>query len=147
MNFSIISQFKSFSFGGKALPDLLVVLMAQDKPTNMQLAAARCLTYLHRAGALSAEDPKILFRTLPCLVRLCHKEHDNGIRAVAAETLGYLSEVDTGLQRLASISNHLIATLASFFKVAADEVPPLQQQLRQAAFRVSHLGKNILCET
>jgi len=119
------------------LPDLLVVLMAQDRPTNMQLAAARCLTYLHRAGALSAEDPKILFRTLPCLVRLCHKEHDNGIRAVAAETLGYLAEVDTGLQRLASISNHLIPTLASFFKVAADEVPPLQQQLRQAAFRVS----------
>jgi len=105
----------------------------------MQLAAARCLTYLHRAGALSAEDPKILFRTLPCLVRLCHKEHDTGIRAVAAESLGYLAEVDTGLQRLASISNHLIPTLASFFKLASDEGPPLQQQLRQAAFRVKFL--------
>ncbi|XP_059488558.1 armadillo repeat-containing protein 8-like isoform X2 [Neocloeon triangulifer] len=131
------------SFGGKALPDLLTLLMAQDRPTSMQLASARCLTYLHRAGALSADDPKIIFRTLPCLVRLCHKEHDNGIRAIAAETLGYLTEVDTGLQRLASISNHLIPTLASYFRVALEETPPLQQQLRQAAFRAfASLGAN-----
>jgi hypothetical protein len=42
--------------------------MARDKPSEMQMAAARCVTYMHRAGAVSAEDPKILYRTLPCLV-------------------------------------------------------------------------------
>jgi len=58
-----------YSYGGKSMPDLLVLLMSRDKPSEMQLAAARCVTYLHRAGALTAEDPKILYRTLPCLVR------------------------------------------------------------------------------
>jgi hypothetical protein len=56
------------SFGGKSVPDILVGLMARDKPSEMQMAAARCITYMHRAGAVSAEDPKILYRTLPCLV-------------------------------------------------------------------------------
>jgi hypothetical protein len=51
------------------VPDLLVGLMARDKPSEMQMGAARCITYMHRAGAISAEDPKILYRTLPCLVR------------------------------------------------------------------------------
>lgn len=50
------------------MPDLLFMLMAQDRPSEMQLAAARCITFLHRAGAFTAEDPKILYRTLPCLV-------------------------------------------------------------------------------
>jgi len=58
----------SCSFGGKSVPDILVGLMARDRPSEMQMAAARCITYMHRAGAISAEDPKILYRTLPCLV-------------------------------------------------------------------------------
>lgn len=56
------------SYGGKSVPDILVSLMARDKSSEMQMAAARCVTYMHRAGALSAEDPKILYKTLPCLV-------------------------------------------------------------------------------
>lgn len=56
------------SYVDKSMPDLLFMLMAQDRPSEMQLAAARCITFLHRAGAFSAEDPKILYRTLPCLV-------------------------------------------------------------------------------
>ena len=56
------------SYGGKAVPDLLVDLMARDKPHEMQLAAAICLTFLHRAGALSTDDPKIIFKSLQCLV-------------------------------------------------------------------------------
>lgn len=56
------------SYGGKAVPDLLVGLMARDRPCDMQLAAATALTFLHRAGALSADDPKVIFKTLQCLV-------------------------------------------------------------------------------
>lgn len=58
------------SYGGKAVPDLLVGLMARDRPRDMQLAAATSLTFLHRAGALSADDPRIIFKTLQCLVSI-----------------------------------------------------------------------------
>lgn len=50
---------------------IIVFLVSRDKPVEMQLEAARCLTNLHRAGAVPAYDPIITFRTLPCLVRLC----------------------------------------------------------------------------
>ena len=50
------------------MPDLLNELLSRDKSHEMQLAAATCLTTLHRAGALSADDPRILFRTLQNLV-------------------------------------------------------------------------------
>ncbi|CAB3374906.1 Hypothetical predicted protein [Cloeon dipterum] len=133
----------SASFGGRPLPDILTSLMAQDMPKGMQLSSARCLTYLHRAGALSASDDIIKGKTLSCLTRLCDKNHDNGIKAIAAETLGYLTEVDMILQKDASILNHLITNLAMYFKYAMEEVPPLQAQLRQAAFRAfASLGAN-----
>lgn len=48
---------------------------------------------LHRANAISSTDPKIVMRALPCLVRLCSREHDNETRILAAETLSYLIEV------------------------------------------------------
>ena len=56
------------SYGGKAVPDLLVGLMARDRAREMQLAAATALTFLHRAGALSADDPRVIYKTLQCLV-------------------------------------------------------------------------------
>lgn len=103
------------SFGGKSVTDHLVTLMARDRPIAMQLSAARCLTYLHRAGAISADDGKILYKTLPCLVRMCRKESRRTEKALGAETLAYLIEVDTELQRVASISDHLIQNLSYFF--------------------------------
>lgn len=150
------------SFGGKSVPDLLVGLMARDKPSEMQMAAARCITYMHRAGAVSAEDPKILYRTLPCLVRLCKKDQPCEERVTAAETLAYLTEVDTELQRLASISNHLVPTLAELLHYQPEpsqtqsvQLTPSQtaqrleqevktaQDLKQAAFRAfASLGAN-----
>ncbi|XP_071447494.1 armadillo repeat-containing protein 8-like [Hetaerina americana] len=115
-NSNVSSVVSTSSYGGKSVPDLLVTLMARDKPSEMQMGAARCLTYMHRAGAISAEDTKILYKTLPCLVRLCKKDRPPGERVLAAETLAYLTEVDTELQRLASISNHLVPTLAEFLR-------------------------------
>nr|CAD7452752.1 unnamed protein product [Timema tahoe] len=143
-------KWEGSSFGGKSVPDLLVCLMARDKPSEMQMAAAKCVTYMHRAGALSAEDPKILFKTLPCLVRLCKKDRPWEERVSAAETLAYLTEVDTELQRLASISNHLVPTLAEFLRYQPDTPPdPSQKQIKiaqdlmQAAFKAfASLGAN-----
>lgn len=115
-NPKVSSVVSTSSYGGKSVPDLLVTLMARDKPSEMQMGAARCLTYMHRAGAIGAEDTKILYKTLPCLVRLCKKDRPPSERVLAAETLAYLTEVDTELQRLASISNHLVPTLAEFLR-------------------------------
>ncbi|KAK4012721.1 armadillo repeat-containing protein 8 isoform X2 [Daphnia magna] len=147
------------SFGGKSVTDHLVTLMARDRPVAMQLVAARCLTYLHRAGAISADDGKILYKTLPCLVRMCRKENRRTEKALGAETLAYLIEVDTELQRVASISDHLIQNL-SLFLTKSREIPAVQlrgvesfdieapsakevQNLKQAALRAfASLGAN-----
>ena len=101
---------------GRLVPAVLGQLMGREKSSLVQLEAARCLAYMHRAGALSSTDPRVIYRTLPCLVRLCHRDRPPRERVAAAETLAYLTEVDTDLQRLASISNHLIPTLAEFLR-------------------------------
>ena len=141
------------SFGGKSVTDHLVTLMTRDRPVAMQLVAARCLTYLHRAGAISADDGKILYKTLPCLVRMCRKENRRSEKALGAETLAYLIEVDTELQRVASISDHLIQNLSLFLTKTRDnssvqklgdepldvDAPSVKevQNLKQAALRVN----------
>lgn len=150
------------SYGGRTVPDILVTLMARDKATEMQLAAAKCMTFLSRAGALDSEDPRIVFKALPTLVRMCKKERTPEERAHGAETLAYLAEVDTELQRIASISDHLIPTLAELLKyqppsavvlykgpVPAVTMKKLEQEvkvmqeLRQAAFKAfAALGAN-----
>lgn len=150
-NQQVAATIVTASFGGKSIPELVVKLVERDRPTEMQLAASRVLTYLHRAGAISAEDPKILYKTLPCLVVLCKKETPCTERILAAETLAYLTEVDTELQRLASISNHLIPTLADLLhyqpesnnnNIALQEMRTAQE-MRQAAFRAfASLGAN-----
>ncbi|KAI8426050.1 hypothetical protein MSG28_005017 [Choristoneura fumiferana] len=96
----------------RAIPELLTYLVSRDKPLPVAMGAARCLTYIHRADALTADDSRVVFGALPCLARLCTKEMPEEIRATAAETLAYLAEVDTSLQRLAAISNHLMSSLA-----------------------------------
>jgi len=149
-NPKVASTVITSSFGGKSIPDLVVKLVERDRPTEMQLAASRVLTNLHRAGALTTEDPRILYKTLPCLVCLCKKDRPHEERIIAAETLAYLTEVDTELQRLASISNHLIPTLAELLHYQPENnnnhhqgEGRIAQDMRQAAFRAfASLGAN-----
>lgn len=101
---------------GKLVTTLLGQLMGREKSSLIQLEAARCVAYMHRANALPATDSRVVYRALPCLVRLCHRDRPPRERVAAAETLAYLTEVDTDLQRLASISNHLIPTLAELLR-------------------------------
>lgn len=100
----------------RGVPVALGQLMGRERSATVQLEAARCVANMHRAGALSSKDPRVVYRALPCLVRLCHRERPPKDRVAAAETLAYLTEVDIDLQRLASISNHLIPTLAELLK-------------------------------
>uniref|UniRef100_A0A182TT75 Armadillo repeat-containing protein 8 n=1 Tax=Anopheles melas TaxID=34690 RepID=A0A182TT75_9DIPT len=100
----------------RSILDILTALLSRTRDVQVQLSASRCLTYLHRAGSLPAEDYRIVYKTLPCLARLCSDEFEEDTRATAAETLAYLAEIDSELQRLAAISNHLIVSLANLVK-------------------------------
>ncbi|XP_045496136.1 armadillo repeat-containing protein 8-like [Colias croceus] len=122
--------------GEKTIPELLSLLVSRDKPLPVAMGAARCLTFIHRAGALAADDNRVVFGALPCLARLCTKDMPEDIRATAAETLAYLAEVDTSLQRLAAISNHLMSSLA-------DIVTCPSAAAKQGAFKCfASLGAN-----
>uniref|UniRef100_A0A6P7FG71 Armadillo repeat-containing protein 8 n=1 Tax=Diabrotica virgifera virgifera TaxID=50390 RepID=A0A6P7FG71_DIAVI len=121
---------------GIRIPDYLEILISRDRPIDMQLGAAKCLTNLYRAGAISAYDPIITYRTLPCLVRLCQIEHQETHRAAAADTLAYLTEVDSNLQQVAAISNQLVSALVDLLKCPSVAA-------RGAAFRAfASLGAN-----
>ncbi|XP_044290861.1 armadillo repeat-containing protein 8 isoform X4 [Varanus komodoensis] len=139
---------------GDLLPQIFVKMLQRDKPIEMQLTSAKCLTYMCRAGAISTDDTCIVLKTLPCLARMCSKERLLEERVDGAETLAYLIEADIELQRIASITDHLIAMLADYFKYpssvsAITDIKRLDHdlkhahELRQAAFKLyAALGAN-----
>ncbi|XP_040860351.1 armadillo repeat-containing protein 8 isoform X6 [Ochotona curzoniae] len=139
---------------GELLPQIFVKMLQRDKPIEMQLTAAKCLTYMCRAGAIRTDDGCIVLKTLPCLVRMCSKERLLEERVEGAETLAYLIEPDVELQRIASVTDHLIAMLADYFKYpssvsAITDIKRLDHdlkhahELRQAAFKLyASLGAN-----
>ncbi|XP_011862700.1 PREDICTED: armadillo repeat-containing protein 8-like isoform X2 [Vollenhovia emeryi] len=140
----VASASTSNTVHGRLVPLALGQLMGREKSSLIQLEAARCIAYMHRAEALPANDPRVVYRALPCLVRLCHRDRPPRERVAAAETLAYLTEVNTDLQRLASISNHLIPTLAELLRPHPQvQDATLTQDMRQAAFRAfASLGAN-----
>lgn len=139
---------------GEQLTQVFVKMMQRDQPVEMQLTAAKCLTYMCRAGAIRTDDGCIVLKTLPCLVRMCSKEHLLEERVEGAETLAYLMEPDVELQRIASTTDHLVAMLADYFKYpssvsAITDIKRLDHdlkhahELRQAAFKLyASLGSN-----
>lgn len=62
----------SFRHGDKTIPELLMALVSRDKPLPVAMGAARCLTFIHRAGALGADDNRYYlgFQTSLSFVRL-----------------------------------------------------------------------------
>lgn len=139
---------------GELLSQVFVKMMQRDQPIEMQLTAAKCLTYMCRAGAVRTDDSCIVLKTLPCLVRMCSKEHLLEERVEGAETLAYLMEPDVELQRIASTTDHLVTMLADYFKYpssvsAITDIKRLDHdlkhahELRQAAFKLyASLGSN-----
>ncbi|MGH0158756.1 UNVERIFIED_CONTAM: hypothetical protein FKN15_055519 [Acipenser sinensis] len=108
------------------------------------LFCSSSLTYMCRAGAIRTDDNYIVLKTLPCLVRMCSKERLLEERVDGAETLAYLIEPDVELQRIASITDHLIAMLADYFKYPSSLDHDLKHahELRQAAFKLyASLGR------
>lgn len=82
-----------FSYHGQTLTNTLNEFMSRALLPDIQLTAARCVTYIYRSGTLPPTDSRVLNRTLPCLVRLCSDDYKQNIRASAAETLALLIEV------------------------------------------------------
>ncbi|XP_012945092.1 armadillo repeat-containing protein 8 isoform X3 [Aplysia californica] len=96
--------------------EAFVNLMARDKPSEMQIEAAKVLTYLHRGGAIPSSDFVISRKTLGTLVRMCKRDRPLMQNVHAAETLACLIEKDVGLQEIASITDHVISTLANYLQ-------------------------------
>ncbi|KAK2141288.1 hypothetical protein LSH36_1127g00056 [Paralvinella palmiformis] len=142
------------TYNGELIPNLLLHLLARDKTTEMQMQAAKCLTYLCRAGALDPADPLISKKTLQTLIRMCKQDKTWEERVEGAETLAYLIEVDINLQRISAISDHIINTLTDYFKYPGSPLDStlmptkkddivVGNELRQAAFRAyASLGAN-----
>lgn len=145
------------NYGGnkkESIPEMLVRLRNRDKTSEMQMAAAKCLTYLYRGGALNANDPIIMLKTLPTLIRMCKKDRTLEENVEGAETLAYLIEVNSELQKVASISDHLIRTLSEYLKYTnVQQISSTQttqkkdvnwgNELKQAAFKAfASLGAN-----
>lgn len=78
---------------GVLLPDILTMLLNRSCDPEVQLDSARCMTYLYRTGCITSLDERIVYRTLPCLARLCTTDFGEEIRATSAETLAFLTEV------------------------------------------------------
>jgi len=115
-NESVCGIVMTCSYGGRPLLDQVVHYLGRQHCVDIQLSAARILSYLYRSGVLPENDPRIQFRILPTLVRMTKKEETVDNRILAAETLGYLIEVNADLQRTAAISNHLMNTVAGFLR-------------------------------
>lgn len=70
-NKAVAAEVYNASYRDIKVPSILVHFVCRDKPADMQLEAARCLTYMYRSEAVSAKDDMIIYKALPCLVRLC----------------------------------------------------------------------------
>ncbi|PVD37988.1 hypothetical protein C0Q70_00591 [Pomacea canaliculata] len=143
----------SATFNGEQISSLFGQLLAHDKTSEMQMAAAKCLTYLYRGGAIPPTDRLVSHKALPTLVRMCKKDRTLEENVEGAETLSYLIEMDPELQKIASISDHIIKALAEYLKYTdIQQLDSSQTQkkdvdwsnaLKQAAFQAfASLGAN-----
>lgn len=144
-NSLISSALITIESNNKTMPEILYSMRGGDRPTSMRLAASKCITCLYRAGALEVFDSKVMFGALPTLVRLCQNDQKWEHRVEAAEILALLIEDDAELQSLASISNHLLQTLAEFVNYPAHPLGEYggsfgdhrSKEMKQAAFKVN----------
>jgi len=106
--------------GHSLLIDAVVRLMDRHHKVEMQLAAARVISYLFRCEVLEQNDPKVIYKALPTLVRLTKKDYAPEIRILAADTLAMLIETSPELQRVAAIFQPFDSNRGLIFVVGPD---------------------------
>lgn len=59
---SSLELLSSATYNGDPIPKLLIHLLARDKTSEMQMAAAKCMTYLYRGSAIEASNTIITLK-------------------------------------------------------------------------------------
>lgn len=101
--------------GEMRMVERVMVLMRKSNTLDMQLNAAKCLVYLYRAGAIEKSETKLVNKVLSTLVEMCDSDRVWMHRQQGAWHLAYLIEQELALQRTATISVQLLATISDFF--------------------------------
>lgn len=96
------------------LCEIIGTYLSRDKPIEIQLYAAKCITNLCRCDVVEYKNALIQFKTLPTLIRLCQKNIPNYILLQSIATLTYLIELSAELQEIASYLEQIVPTLAHY---------------------------------
>uniref|UniRef100_A0A914WI92 Armadillo repeat-containing protein 8 n=2 Tax=Plectus sambesii TaxID=2011161 RepID=A0A914WI92_9BILA len=111
-NFIAASYVFQAEHAGITVPERCDILLARCYPVAVQLAAAKCLVYLFRAGVIGANHRLIVDRAMPTIVRCargeCLTPSDIRLRVDAIKTLAYATEQDVSLQRLTADNNQCL---------------------------------------
>lgn len=68
-NENIARMVVNSSYNHRSMLQQIVILMDRNRKIEMQLAAARCVTYLYRCKVLDEDNENIiLYKALPCVV-------------------------------------------------------------------------------
>lgn len=78
----------------------------------------------------------MIYQVVPTLVTLCKPERSVNERINGAEMLAYLTEFDVELQHVASITDHCIPTLSSYFKMECEGSRPLNVREYQKTYNL-----------
>lgn len=100
---------------GMSVLERIMELMRRDRPMEMQVAAAKCVAYFTRAGVIEPDSKVVTDVAMPALVRGCREDSvlcRTDVRVDACDTLAYLTEKDTSLQRLTAANNQCLITLS-----------------------------------
>lgn len=128
----------------KPLMEIVIRLLNESQPTDVQLRAAKCLTFMFRMRVLTAEswDRVIVRKVLTRLVRMCDVESEPDQRICSAETLAYLTEIDPPLQRLAYICEQFPHKLEAYFKYPSVNVTKNEHNMKIFKHALKH-GKQL----
>jgi len=116
-NIDICKALLSANINSVPVMQVLTGMLSRCEETEVQLNAAKCLTYMYRSGALKGQDNSFIYmKVLPCLVRMCDSSCDCDVRVTGASTVAYLMEADPSLQRLALICEQFPKKLEQYFR-------------------------------
>ncbi|XP_034339779.1 armadillo repeat-containing protein 8 isoform X4 [Arvicanthis niloticus] len=152
---------------GELLPQMFVKMLQRDKPIEMQLTSAKCLTYMCRAGAIRTDDSCIVLK-LDHDLKHAHElrqaafklyaslgANDEDIRKKIIETENMMDRIVTGLSessvkvRLAavrclhSLSRSVQQLRTSFQDHAVWK--PLMKVLQNAPDEILVVASSMLC--